>query len=230
MSGGGIGQICNLIPYDRHYEAVIVNAGSNEIKEESLQEFVYTMNKSEDKLRKLATSTQVTVVLPPVCTTTPEMIAKSHYVHDVVKKIETVSTITLEDIETVDNDFHRHPTVEGTKSIIKQINVAMNEQIVLKDCIDDAVFALKYRQVQTVFKVGCRGCDSHEYTPALCANCKEMAKDVDVTLLEAKIKKLKDNMFPQIEEVEMRDPNSKRAHSSDDDDAKLPPKAVKPCP
>ena len=61
MSGGGIGQICNIIPYDQSHDEVIINAGNNEIKIESLHEFMYTVSKSEEKLRELSTSTSVTV-------------------------------------------------------------------------------------------------------------------------------------------------------------------------
>ncbi len=37
MSGGGIAQICNAIPYDTPHPEVIIKGGSNELKEESMK-------------------------------------------------------------------------------------------------------------------------------------------------------------------------------------------------
>ena len=81
MSGGGIAQLCNLIPYDSKHSDVVIQAGSNEIRNtDSLNEFVYTVQKTEEKLRKLATETEkVTLVLPAAPTVGPEEGAKAEF-------------------------------------------------------------------------------------------------------------------------------------------------------
>ena len=66
MTGGGISQLCNAIPFDDHrHEEVIINAGTNELNEENLHEFVYTAQKTQEKLEKLAAEVKVTVVTNP---------------------------------------------------------------------------------------------------------------------------------------------------------------------
>jgi len=54
MSGGGIGQIVNAIHHDQKHEEVIINAGTNEIiYSKTPDEYVYTIEKSLEKLQKL---------------------------------------------------------------------------------------------------------------------------------------------------------------------------------
>ena len=196
MSGGGIAQICNMIPYDEPHNEVIINAGTNELKTDSTKEFVYTMKKTEEKLRKLSTATSVTVVLPQMATTTPELAAKSQLLRDTVKNIDSVKTILLEDVE---QDETNHPTIAGTRAIIKQIDDVHEEKIILQGCQDDVTAKRRYRKVQAVFKVGCRGCDSMNYTSYLCDNCKVTANDVDASALEVEIERLRQEMFPHME-------------------------------
>ena len=55
MSGGRIGQIINAIAYDSQHEEVVVMGGTNEvINTVNPDEFVYTIDKSLDKLKSLA--------------------------------------------------------------------------------------------------------------------------------------------------------------------------------
>ena len=47
MSGGGIGELCNVIKHDEKHENIILHAGNNEItRTESLPEFAYTIEKA----------------------------------------------------------------------------------------------------------------------------------------------------------------------------------------
>ena len=215
MSGGGIGQMCNLIPYDKKHDEVIINGGTNDIKIESLQEFAYTVCKTEEKLRKLASENSVTVVLPPIQKDIPEMSVKGQYLSDALAKVEVIKTITLENIEMDDTN---HPTLQGTRQMIDQIHSGKENGIILENCEDDVVIRPKYRQVHAVFKAGCRGCDNHEYTPLLCKSCEEEAKGVDITSLQEKIIELKDQLFPAIDDVEMKEGiNGKRFHRDNDE-------------
>ena len=84
-----------------------------------------------------------------------------------------------------------HPSVEGTAIVLDQIDAALNKEIILEGCHDDAVLPRKYCQVQAVYKVGCRGCDNMEYTARLCAACREEAKQMDTKSLEERIEKIR---------------------------------------
>ena len=222
MTGGGIGQICNMIPFDEPHDEVVINAGTNELKTESLHEFVYTVDKADEKLRQIAKESSTMVVLPAPKTMTPETKVKTEYLHDKMKKNEAITTIILEDVELCDD--MGHPTVEGTRSAVTQLHMAKGEKLVMNECLEDIVFPLKYRKVQTVFKVGCRGCDNLEYTPTLCTSCKDLAKAVDISQLEARIKTLKDEMFPIISDVVMMDQKGQKRSNSDNDDPANPTK------
>lgn len=198
MTGGGIGQLCNVIPYDSPHEEIIINAGTNELKCNDLAEFVFTVEKEKEKVQSLATSLPVTIVLPQISTDIPETKVKSQFLHNSFNGIDNVKVIQLERIEI--DDGHGHPTAAGTIDILKQINVTNN--IIMKDCLGDVISPQKYRCVQSLFKTGCRACESLEFTPFLCSSCKGKAKLADTSEIAADIKKLRDELFPPIE-VEM---------------------------
>ena len=191
MSGGGIAQICNAIPYDTPHNEVIIKAGSNEMKEESLKEFVYTVEKTTAKLQVLTEQTPVTVVLPPTDTDTPEMAVKGKLLIESLAKVVKVVQLT-----PVDMDDTGHPSKQGTLDIVKQID--QHKNIILPDCEEDTVVEMKYRGVQTIFKVGCRGCDSMQHTRALCEECKNAAAEMDVSEIEREITELRKQMYPAI--------------------------------
>ena len=88
-----------------------------------MHEFVYTVKKTEEKLRHLSSTTNVTVILPQISTGTPELIAKSQYLRESVENIECIKKVCLQDIEYDESD---HPTVSGTGDILKQIHAANN--------------------------------------------------------------------------------------------------------
>ena len=219
MSGGGIAQICNAIPYDEPHKEVIIKAGNNELKEESLQEFVYTVGKTAAKLQGLAETTPVTVVLPPTDTDTPEMAVKGKYLIESIAKVVKVVQLT-----PVDTDDTGHPTKNGTLDIVKQIH--QNKNIILPDCEEDTVVEMKYRGVQTIFKVGCRGCDSMLHTRSLCNECKNAALDIDVGDIEKEIADLRQQMYPAITpSVEVSNKNKRGLNNESDDEVNVSTKA-----
>ena len=215
MSGGGIGQMCNAIPYDQPHSEVIINGGTNDLKQESLQEFVFIVDKTVEKIAKLAENVPVTVVLPPISPDIPAMMAKGKYLSESIGKV--TNTIQL---EAVDMDETNHPSKEGTMDIVKQIDAV--KSIILPQGEDDTVLAAKYRGVQTIFKVGCRGCDDLKFTKSLCTQCQEAALKIDVATLEDEIRNITEKMFPQMEnenDVEMTnvDKSNKRGPTADDE-------------
>ena len=62
-------------------------------------EFVFTIDKSLQKLKTLSEEVVTTFVMPCVPLVTPEIMAKATYLQEGVKSIETLKVITLEDID-----------------------------------------------------------------------------------------------------------------------------------
>ena len=110
---------------------------------------------------KLKEDQNITLILPCTPTVGAEEEAKLKYLEEMTTTIEGIKVVSPTQVECVDI----HPTPKGTKDLIEQINSAVNNEIVLE--IDDVVSPLKYRLVEPVYKVGCRGCDRYEYTASL---------------------------------------------------------------
>ena len=214
MSGGGIGQIINAIPFDKPHKEAMICAGNNDLKAPSLGEFVYTVEKAAEKLAKLSTTIPITVALPPICNEIPELKIKGEFLRDTLKKVENTTVLNFTEIELNES---QHPTAKGTKDMLTQIHAV--KEIIMPDCENDVVSNQRYRGVQTLFKTGCRGCDTLSYTNFLCDTCKENASVVDTVKIEDDIKKLTDEMFPPMNEVDMSEANGvKRTNDSNDDD------------
>ena len=213
MTGGGLGQVINAIKHDVSHEETIINAGTNEILHaESIEEFVYTIEKSVEKVKELTANTNVTLILPSVPTRTPQEVCKAKYLEEKLKDIKEIKVIELSEIEYESTGRHQHPTVEGTKSMIQQLNTAMANELVLPDAkTDELATTKKYRQVQTLYKVGCRGCSNFTgYTNDLCASCKVDAKTVDITQILDMLNKVTEEFFPStITNEEENDVNMK---------------------
>ena len=210
MSGGGLGQLCNWIKYDDKHPEVIISGGTNEVHStDPLNEFVYTVEKAELKIRDTAsTHEKVMVVLPPIPQDVPELKAKAQYLREKMEAIEVVQTLQLKEVSFEDAT---HPTAEGTVEVLKQIDEAIGNGVIMDGCLEDVVVSNKYSQVQAVYKVGCRGCDRIEYTARLCTECREKAKEADTKMLDDLIEKYRGEMFPQVENTK------KRSHDGDND-------------
>ena len=221
MSGAGYGQLCNAIPYDDKHDEVVLYAGNNEItKTESAEDFVYTVKKEVEKIEKLTNEINVTVVLPIVPTYGPTDTAKAEYLHTKIKALPNIKFIELDEIEYEEN----HPSLKGTRAIMEQIQKGLGEQIVLPDAIDDVVTNRKYSNVQTMYKAGCRGCDSPEYTPNLCADCWLLSVSEDTKELGILIEKYRDQMYPDInvngnfnDDITMKEPLKRERDRGDED-------------
>ena len=209
MSGGGIGQLCNVIPSDTKHEEVIILAGTNEItRTESLHEFVYTIEKTVEKLRALAGDNQVTMVLPVTpCLNATEM-GKAKFLEQKVNEIEEIKTVKL-NAETIEFDGV-HPTKEGTEDIIRQLNDVFDKEIVLPDATsEDLTTSSRYSKVQGIFKVGCRACQAMDICAFLCDNCRASSENTNIDALAELIEEIERTHFPPIESndnnVEMDD-------------------------
>ena len=225
MSGGGIGQICNLIPHDTDvHQEVIINAGTNELKTECLKEFVFEVDRAAHKLEKLAASVPVTLVLPPIRDEIPNVAGRSQFLRETLSRVEAVTVVALSDVEMDETD---HPTEKGTLAIIDQIDAS--KKVVLEDCRDDVTLPVKYRQVQSVFKAGCRGCDNLDYTPSLCATCRQEAQETDTSILTGMIDARMNILYPpmDVEMKENKDANKRTASDVHDENLDPASKLVK---
>ena len=220
MSGGGIGQLCNAIPYDHQHEEVVIHAGTNEISNtQTLPEFVFTVTKATEKLNKLAEKTKVTLVLPCAPTTGAHEAGKAIYLEEKMKEINSIKIVKLKDIEY---DGSRHPSEKGTQQMIEQLQQELGEKIILNGAEKEITTSRKYSLVQPIYKVGCRGCDNLEYTPHLCRKCKIEAETVDFSYLDEIVKNIQAELFPAFpdaNEVEMKN-ISKRNGEFDDGNLK----------
>ena len=157
------------------------------------------------------TENEITVALAPICKTIPDIQIKGEFLRDTLKKVENTTVINLHGIEMNES---QHPTANGTKEMLNQIHATKG--IIMPDCESDMISSLRYRGVQTLFKSGCRGCDTLTYTPFLCDDCKENASVVDTLILDEEIRKLTDEMFPPM--------SGKRSCENNDDNVNDPKK------
>ena len=181
MSGGGLGQIANAIPIDEKHQEVVIYAGNNEVtKTRTNQEFVYTVETAGEKLKKISTETKVIVVLPTVPTVGACDTGRARYLEEKLKEIKEIKVIKLDNIE-YESD---HPSQKGTLNVIEQIHKEIGDEIILDGAKDDVTTNRWHSQVQAIYRAGCRGCTSEEYTPDLCMECKTKSNQVYMEYLE----------------------------------------------
>ena len=196
MGGAGIAQICNAVALDERHEHVIIHAGNNEIMNTiTAKEFVYTVEKSAEKLTALAKDTEVTLVLPLVPPVGAFETAKSMYLEEKMKAVSAIQTLKLKSVEY--DEQGNHPTEKGTAEIINQMHEHFSNEIILPEAENETTTPRKYSNVRAIYKTGCRGCATEEYTSYLCTECKKRAENVDATDLDTLIDKIQNEMFPE---------------------------------
>ena len=212
MSGGGIGQLCNVIPSDTKHEEVIILAGTNEItRTENLHEFVYTIEKTVEKLRALAEDNQVTMVIPVTpCVNATEM-GKAKFLEQQLTEVKEIKTVKL-NTDTIEFDGV-HPTRVGTEDIIRQLNDLYDKEIVLPDATsEDLTTPSRYSKVQGIFKVGCRACQTTDICAFLCDTCKASSESTNTDSLAKLIEEIELTHFPPI------DPNDNNVLMDDENE------------
>ena len=200
MSGGGIGQLCNAIPYDDKHDEVILVAMNNEVgTANDAKEFVYTIDTGVEKVQALAeTRTRTAVVLPPAPAVTPEAVARVQYIEEKFKAIESEKLVIVE-INNVEYDASNHPSVTGTKNFIHQLETVLGENLVLAEATEEDIATERiYNQVQPMYKAGCRGCDSPVFTRDLCSDCWIKTESVDVSYYERLVEGYRVQMYPDL--------------------------------
>ena len=193
MSGGGIGQLVNAISMDKKHEEVVIAGGTNEIvhaREDT--EFVYTIDKSLEKLSKLAEEVKTSFVFPSLALTTPPLLARAIYLEEGLKKLANVNLIKPEEVEMDDT----HPTESGTKQIIKELHGTFND-LILEEADDNDLTAKKYSKVHKMYKVGCRACSDPNLHTYLCDTCKTESENTNMDIYLTLLENAKNELFPE---------------------------------
>ena len=147
MTGGGIGQLCNAIPVDEKHTDVVIYAGNNEVQRiYSPEEFIFTLEKAKEKLQKLARECNITMVLPSLPITGADVIGKQEHIK---RKMNDIAEIKIVELEEIDYDVG-HPSVQGTKQIVEQIQKGIGDTLVLEGATEDIATNRKYSQVQVL--------------------------------------------------------------------------------
>ena len=202
-------------------------AGTNEIKNAPPNEFVFTIEKTVEKLRTLAAGPRVTVILPLTPVVGAEEAAKKQYLQTKFEAINEITVMAL-NAEPVMFEDDVHPSKAGTEEILRQLNDAFGKEIVLTDATsEDLTTFRRYSKVQSIFKAGCRACSSTDFCSYLCDNCKESAASVDAQELTDLIVALEESHFPPMggtNDVDMVDESSLHKRKRNDNDGAAPSK------
>ena len=165
---------------------------------------MFTIDHSLEKLRALSAEVETSFVLPSLELPTPQMQARFKYLENKLAKIPEVTTIKPQNVE-MDGI---HPTVHGTETILQALHTEFND-IILEEAETEDLTTKRYFQVKSLYKVGCRTCDTQELTPYLCEACKSKCPDVDTNDFEILLEKLEKDMYPT---------PGKRTHESGDEE------------
>ena len=214
MSGGGLGHIVNAIHHDEKHDEIIIAAGTNDLMQTGdLSEFVFTVEKSVEKLRAITEEVSTSLVLPSIPLPTPQLKAKFKFFEETVRRVEKLNVIKPVDIEHAGI----HPTENGTKTILKLVDDSFGNEIIVNGAEEADLTRRRYQQVQSLYKVGCKACDSLDLTPNLCVTCQQASTTTDTTALKAMVDKETDEEFPAMETEDEDPKNTNKRPISDDD-------------
>ena len=150
--------------------------------------------------------------------------AKRMYLETKTMEVNSIATVKLTEVEYE----YGYPTEKGTADIISQVNGTFGNEIILPDAEEDITTPRKYSQVKAIYKTGCRGCSTEEFTSHLCTQCMDLAQGVDASDLRRLIDEIHEKMFPATigideNDVEMQTINDKKRElspASDDEENK----------
>ena len=61
--------------------------------------------------------------------------------------------------------------------MLKQLHSILGEEIIVDGAEEGDITTRKYGKVQSLYKVGCRTCNDHSYTPYMCEECRKGTAD-----------------------------------------------------
>ena len=96
----------------------------------------------------------------------------------------------------------------------------MGKNIILEGVNRDDLSTKRYLKVQPIYKVGCRACDTPEFTSSLCDECKVKSESVDAQFFLEQVNRIEEKMYPSDKLITGKKVD-KRTHSvtiNEDDD------------
>ena len=193
---------------------VVIVGGTNDIKEEeACEEFVYRVEETVRKMEMLGERKErVTVVLREAKEEAPDVELRRAYLNEKLAKVEQIQ-VMLCDMEV---DRTNHPTIEGSKKMTEE----MAEKVKIEFIEKDLMVGSWYRGVQSLFRMGCGGCDDRIYRTDLCGQCKGRSKSETMAGLMEKFeeftKKYVEKQNPPV--VGIGEKRERENETSSDDD------------
>ena len=168
---------------------------------------------SRCELRAITEEVSTSLVLPSIPLPTPQLKAKFKFFEETVRRVEKLNVIKPVDIEHAGI----HPTENGTKTILKLVDDSFGNEIIVNGAEEADLTRKRYQQVQSLYKVGCKACDSLDLTPNLCVTCQQASTTTDTTALKAMVDKETDEEFPAMETGDEDPKNTNKRPISDED-------------
>ena len=172
MSGGGVGHLANAVRDDpvmkERNEVFVVTGGNDYVRTEYADnvEYVFTIDKSLEKLQRVASATPDKAVKvlyvrdnPEEPALSPDLALKEHYFEQELVKLASpqIQVVPVPKSE-VEMDDRGHPSEGGTLPNLKGINERMEDDLFLNT--EFTTSKRLYAGVQGVYRFGCRTCDA----------------------------------------------------------------------
>ena len=171
MSGGSTGNIINAMEVDPNPSPVaVVVAGQNEMsKTMAVEEFLWILSKSNERMLNLAKEKKVLIIPPPIENSSlAEPRIKEEFFHENLMKLsEQSDSIQVIDnpIEKYSDDGGQHPSREETELLIRcideQTRKFFDTPYLLPSATTESLTSSRiYSKVTGLYKYGCSGCSS----------------------------------------------------------------------
>ena len=204
---------------------IIIVGGTNDVFNDNVEnpeKFAFAIDKSVQKIQELALTNRekrFTLITPMLDEEdlSDEQIIRAQYITAKAKEINAdhLSHLGLDQIEDhaedtpthLDMEDVRHPSTDGTKTLINMIRDTDNNSLVWnpKFVISDS----HYRRIQKLWMYGCKGCHRFPVTVDDYRICEECNKEFQNMPPNEKLKEII---------TSMKERQSKRKRNSDDDD------------
>ena len=179
-TGATLSHLIKAVAKDPHKKnnSVLVG-GTNDIKIVEDSEFVFTIQKTKANLIKLAEDNRITVVTKDAQKNGTKEDAKLAYLIRELASIKEITTV----ITTFENDGTGHPTPKGAKALVDAIAQAVEGVSILDE---ELVVGRPYMGVQSLFRMGCKGCEDKTFRSDLCLTCSEKSQSAREEIEEFK--------------------------------------------
>ena len=127
MSGGGVGNILNAIEVDeesKEVKAIAIIAGSNDIKQETdMGEFLWVMNKSNERIKELAKTKTVGIMPPPVTKfSEAEQVVRGELFNEMLQHLSEIPNVHVLQNPVEEYSDDGHPSITETTEIVRHLH------------------------------------------------------------------------------------------------------------